>query len=149
MFTFRLEPLITIRDNELKERQLELAKAYEARKILEEDMQEIDRQLADGIAAARSLMQEGQTVNVESLLSFRRQEMFLRAQQNDLMETMETLDQEIERRRALVVAANKELKIVEKLKEKRYEKYLEEENKAEMKSMDEIAGRRPTPNTFL
>lgn len=144
MFTFRLEPLITIRNNELKERRSELAKAYEARKILEEHIQEIDRQLTEGIAVVRSLMQEGQTINVESLLSFRRQEMFLRAQQSDLMEKMEATDQEIERRRALVVAANKELKIIEKLKEKRYEKYLEEENKTEMKNMDEIAGNRRT-----
>ena len=148
MFTFRLDPLITIRDNELKERQSELAKAYEARTILEEQMQEIDRQLTEGIAAARSLMQEGQTINVGSLLSFRRQEMFLRAQQSDLTEKMKAIDQEIERRRALVVAANKELKIVEKLKEKRYEKYLEEESKVEIKSMDEIAGRRPALNTL-
>jgi len=142
MFTFRLEPLITIRDNELKERQSELAKAYEARQILEDALQEIDRQLTEGIAVARSLMQEGQTINVESLLSFRRQEMFLRSQQSDLMEKKEAIDQEIERRRALVVAANKELKIVEKLKERRYEKYLVEENKAETKNMDEIAGNR-------
>jgi len=144
MFTFRLDPLITIRDNDLKECQLELAKAVEAQKILEEHMQEIDRQLGEGVAAARNLMQEGQTINVASLLSFRRQEMFLRAQQSDLTEKMKMIDQEIERRRLLVVAANKELKIVEKLKERRYEKYLEEENKAEMKSMDEIAGNRRT-----
>ena len=144
MFTFRLNPLITLRDNELKERQSELAKAFEARQILEKDQQAIDRQLEDGITTVRSLTQEGQTINVESLLSYRRQEMFLRAQQNDLLEKMKMIDEEIERRRVLVVAANKELKIVEKLKEKRYEKYLDEQNKTEMKIMDEIAGNRRT-----
>ena len=144
MFTFRLEPLITIRDNELKERQSELAKAYEERQIIEKDIQEIDRQLEEGIAAVRDSMQEGQTINVENLLGFRRQEMFLRAQQNDLFKKREVIDKEIERRRILVVAANKELKIVEKLKERRYEKYLEEENRAETKVMDEIAGNRRT-----
>ena len=142
MFTFRLEPLITIRDNELKERQSELAKAYEARKILEKDLHEIERQLEEGIAAVRESMQEGQFINVEGLLSFRRQEMFLRARQSDLLQKMEMVDEEIERRRILVVAANKELKVVEKLKEKRYEKYLEDESRAETKFMDEIAGNR-------
>jgi len=140
MFTFRLDPLITIRDNALKECQAELAKAYHARRIIEDALQDVEKQLAEGIAATRKLMQAGQTVNVEYLLSFRRQEMFLRANEADLKQKMEMIDEEIERRRALVVAANKELKIVEKLKEKRYEKYLEEENKAEMKIMDEIAG---------
>ena len=142
MFTFRLEPLITIRDNVLKECQAELAKAYEARQILENDIQKLDQQLAEGMESARNLMQEGQAVNVDYLLSFRRQEMFLRANQDDLREKLKLIDEEIEVRRAAVAEANKELKIVEKLKEQRREKYLEEENKEEMKAMDEIAGNR-------
>jgi len=142
MFKFRLEPLIKIRDNVLKECQGELAKAYNARRILEEALQAVERQLAEGTAAARKLMQAGQTVNVEYLLGLRRQEMFLRANQNDLTQKMQMVDEEIERRRAAVVAANKELKIVEKLKEKRHEKYLDEENKSETKMMNEVAGNR-------
>ena len=142
MFNFRLEPLITIRDNVLKECQAELAKAYEARRKLEEYLQDIERLLTEGTEKARSLMQTGQKVNVEYLLGIRRQEMFLRANQNQLLKDIQTIDEEIERRRAAVIAANKNLKIVEKLKEKRYEKYLEEENKAETKAMDETAGNR-------
>ena len=142
MFKFRLEPLITIRDNNLKERQRKLAEAYDARKILEEYLQEIDRQLDEGIAAVRELSQPGQTINVESLIGFRRQEMFLRANQDDLMQKMKMIDEEIEKRRIAMIEANKELKIVEKLKEKRYEKYVEEEHIAETKMMDEIAGNR-------
>lgn len=144
MFKFRLEPLITIRSNELRECQAELAKAYDALRILEETLQKLEEQIAEGVTAARSLMQTGQTVNVEHLLGFRRQEAFLRAHQEDLKQKMKTVNEEIERRRIAVVAANKKLKIVEKLKEKRHEKYLEEENKAEMKFMDEIAGNKRT-----
>ena len=143
MFKFRLEPLITIRDNVLKERQAKLAKAYEARRILEETLKTVETKLAEGLVAVRDLTQEGQTVNVEYLLGFRREEMFLLDQQNDLNQNIKMVDEEIEKRRAAVVAANKELKIVEKLKEKRYEKYLEEEKKQETKAMDEIAGTKP------
>ena len=146
MFTFRLEPLITLRDNVLKERQAELAKAYEARQILENDMKKLDQQLTDARDSARTLMQEGQKVNVDYLLGFRRQEMFLLANQNDLQEKMKLIDEEIEVRRAAVADANKELKIVEKLKEQRYEKYLAEQNKEEMKTMDEIAGKKQSQN---
>jgi len=142
MFKFRLDSLITIRDNKLKERQQKLAEAYDARQILEEYLQEIDKQLEEGIIAVRELSQPGQTVNVEHLIGFRRQEMFLRANQEDLMEKMKMIDEEIEVRRAAVIEANKELKVVEKLKEKQHEKYLENENKAETKMMDEIAGTR-------
>ena len=142
MFKFRLEPLIIIRDNELKKCQAELAKGYEALRILEENLQEVEKQLAEGIAAVRNLMQAGQIVNVDYLLGFRREEMFLRAKQDDLKQKMQIIDEYIERCRAAVVTANKELKIVEKLKEKRYEKYLDEENKKDTKRMDEIAGNK-------
>ena len=147
MFKFRLEPLITIRDNVLKERQAELAKAYEARRILEEALKTVEKQLAEGIETARSLTQEGQTVNVEFLLGIRRQEMFLLANQEDLIKKMKMVDEEIEQRRAAVVEANKELKTVEKLKEKQHEKYREEENKKETKELDEIAENRRTNTT--
>ena len=146
MFTFRLDPLITIRDNVLKDCQSELAKAYNARRILEEALQTVEKQLAEGTSAARSAMQKGQKVNVEYLLGIRRQEMFLRAQQDDVKQKMQMVDKEIERRRTAVVAAHKELKIVEKLKEKRYERYLEKENTKETKTLDEIAGNRRRNN---
>ena len=146
MFKFRFDPLITIRNNELKERQMELAKAYDARRILEEHLLEIERQLTEGIATARDLMQPGQAVNVEYLLGLRRQEMFLRANQDDLEKKIQIVDEEIEVRRAKVVEANKELKIIEKLKEKRLEQYLDGEKRAETKAMDEIAGRNQSRN---
>ena len=142
MFKFRLEPLITIRANDLKERQSELAQVYEKRRKAEEALQIVEDQLAEGIATARSLMQVGQTVNVEHLLGFRRQEMFLRDNQEKLIEYMQAIDRDIEILRRAVVAASKELKKIEKLKEKRYEEYLKEEKKEETKTMDEIAMNR-------
>jgi flagellar FliJ protein len=130
MFKFRLEPLITIRDNVLKERQTALAAAYSERRILEEHNQDIERQLAEGLETARSLMQTGQTVNVEHFISLRNQESFLRDEQEKVFQQMKKVDEKIEQCRHAVVEANKELKSVEKLKEKRYEEYREEEKKA-------------------
>ena len=149
MFKFRLEPLIKIRDNVLKECQAELAKAYDARRILEEQHQEVERQLVEGTATARKLMQPGQTVNVDYLLGIRRQEMFLRAHQDDLNQKIQIIDEEIENRRAAVVAANKELKIIEKLKEKRHTQYVKGEKQEEIKAMDEIAGRNQNRNRTI
>ena len=144
MFKFRLEPLIRIRENALQECQAELAKAYDARSILVNHLLAVEKEIEEGTSTARSLMQPGQTVNVEQLLGFRRQEMFLRANQNDLQQKIKGVDEVIELRRAAVIAANKELKTIEKLKEKRYERYLEEEKREETKAMDEIVGNRRT-----
>lgn len=141
MFKFRLEPLITIRDNVLKECQAELAKAYDARRILEEHLLTVEQQLSEGIETARNIMQPGKAVNVDFLLGLRRQEMYLLARQEDLKKKIQMVDEEIEVRRARVVEANKELKIVKKLKEKRHEQYLESEKQEEAKEMNEIAGK--------
>jgi len=141
MFTFRLEPLITIRDNALKECQAELAKAYHARQIVEETRLKFEKDIEESIQSAREMLESG-TIDVTFLLTLQDHKTYRTAQLAKIAEDLKKIDEEIERRRALVVAANKELKIVEKLKEKRYEKYLEEENKAEMKVMDEIAGNR-------
>lgn len=148
MFTFRLEPLITIRDNALKARQKELANALNVRRTLEESFKNIERQLEEGITAVRNLMQTGQTVDVNFMLGFRQQEMFLRFEQDKLKQQISDVDKKIVLLRADVVQANKELKIVEKLKEKQYEKYLKAEEKAETNFLDEIAGRDKSTAAF-
>ena len=141
MFTFRLEPLITLRDNELKECQAELAKAYHARRIVEETRLKFEKDLEESLQSAREMLESG-TIDVTFLLTLQDHKTYRTAQLAKIAEDIKKIDEEVERRLALVVSANKELKIVEKLKEKRYEKYLEEENKAEMKFMDEIAGNK-------
>jgi flagellar export protein FliJ len=141
MFKFRFEPLITIRDNILKECQAELAKAYEARRQLEELQNEIDTLLTNNIIEGRQMMLPGQQVNVNHLLGLRQQELFLRADYEKLAQNIKGIDEVIEMRRNAVILANRDLQIVEKLKEKRYEKYQQEERRKETVMMDDIARR--------
>ncbi|GHT45847.1 flagellar export protein FliJ [Planctomycetales bacterium] len=140
MFQFRLDPLITIRDNTLKERQGELAKAYEAHAKVEEWMQEVQKTLTENTESMRQAIQKGGAIDVNYLLGVQRQEMFLKSERTRFEGMMKEIDEEIEKRRQAVMQANKELKIVEKLKEKRYEKYISEENLKESKMLDEVAG---------
>ncbi len=143
MFKFRLEPLITIRDNVLKEKQGELAKAYEARRKLEEKEAELNQELLDTIESGRQSVQNsvhgGEAISVDYLLSLRRHEGYLLAQKEHIAQTMVSVDEEIERRRHAVMEAHRELKTVEKLKEKKKEKYDVEENRKETVMLDEIA----------
>ena len=138
-FKFRLEPLITIRDNVLKEKQAELAKAYEARRALEEKQAELEQELAATVAAGRDTIHGGGAISVDYLLSLRRHEGYLMAQQEHIAKTIAAVDEEIERRREAVMEAHRELKTVEKLKEKQKEKYNAELAKKETVMMDEIA----------
>ena len=140
-FRFRLQPLITIRDNVLKQKQAELAKAYEARRIVMEKREKVERDLAATKESAREMIHSGKPVSVDYLLGLRREEMFLLIDRNKCDEDLRMIDEYIERCREAVIEANKELKIVEKLKEKRKEKYDTEQARLETVQMDEIAGR--------
>jgi flagellar FliJ protein len=129
-FTFRLEPLISIRDNVLKEKQAELAKAYEAMRIIEEAKQKTERNIEDNLQAGREMLQSGK-IDVNFLLGIREHEMFLLAQLEQIRKDTIEIEKEIDFRRNAVVEANKELKIIEKLKEKKHEHYLVEEKRKE------------------
>jgi len=142
MFKFQLEPLITIRDNELKKKQAELAKAYEARRRMEELGKKNDEEIAENLEAGRKMINAGGEISADYLMGLRRQEMFLQAQRKKIRENIAMIDEEIERRRAAVIEANKSLKMVERLKEGRYEKYLLEECRKETAAMDEAAAKR-------
>ncbi|MCL2744878.1 MAG: flagellar export protein FliJ [Planctomycetaceae bacterium] len=142
MFKFQLEPLITIRNNELKKKQAELAKAYEARRRMEELGKKNEEEIAENLEAGRKMINAGGEISADYLMGLRRQEMFLQAQRKKIRENIAMIDEEIERRRAAVIEANKSLKMVERLKEGRYEKYLLEERRKETAAMDEAAAKR-------
>ena len=140
-FTFRLDPLISIRDNVLKEKQAELAKAYEAQRIIEQKQLDTERSIEANLQSAREMQQLGK-VDVTLLLGIRRYDMFLASQLDEIRRHIAMIAEEIEIRRQAVIEANKELKIIEKLKERKREEYRVEERRKETIEMDEIAGRK-------
>ncbi|MDR2344975.1 MAG: flagellar FliJ family protein [Planctomycetaceae bacterium] len=138
-FKFRLESLITIRDNILKERQSELAKAYDARKIVEETENKINTELQNNFEINRRKLQESGVLDVEYLLSLQRRNAYLNSQLNIIKHDLAQIDDEIERRKQAVIEAHTDMKIVEKLKEKKQNKYQQNELKKEIIAMDETA----------
>ncbi|MCL2304839.1 MAG: flagellar export protein FliJ [Planctomycetaceae bacterium] len=139
-FKYRLAPLLKIRENVRAERQTELSKAYEAARIVEEELQRVQSELVRNNELGREAIQKGQ-ISVDYLLSLRRHEAFLLTQQSQAQEQLEQIRQEIERRRVALMEADREVKVLEKLREKMKFKHLQEEALAELKQMDEIAGR--------
>ena len=140
-FTFRLDPLISIRDNVLKEKQALLAQAVEAKRLAEEARLRLEQNIEGNLLSAREMMQSGK-IDVNFLLGVRQHEEFLIEDLGVVRQHIAMIEEQIELRREKVIEANKELKIIEKLKEKKREQYLAEENRKEIREMDEIAGRR-------
>jgi len=63
----------------------------------------------------------------------------LKAHRKQLEGQREQVAVEIERRREVLVAANREVRVLEKLREKQSQRHREEENRREAKQLDEAA----------
>jgi flagellar export protein FliJ len=140
-FKFRLATLLKIREATRDERQSELAEAYRADDILNERLDQIHAELADILTRCRKVVGPGE-VNIDLLIESQRYDVMLRAYEKQTLEQKKRLAVEIERRREALLAANREVRVLEKLREHQIERHREEENRRDIKRIDEIAVQR-------
>ena len=142
-FKYRLAPLLKIRENVRAEKQAELNQAHEAARLVEEELERVRGEYAHCMEQGLQAAQQEQ-IDVNYLLAMRRHQAYLITQQELAIKQLEEIRQEIERRRIALMEADREVKVLEKLREKMKAKYLQEEALADLKQMDEIAGRTKT-----
>jgi len=143
-FKFRLATLLRLRNAARDERRGQLAEAYRADEIIHQK----HRQLAEELAAIQKQQREAcgpGPVNVDRLLSDQRYAFLLAAQQGHTERQRLLLAAEIERRRQLLMEANREVRVLEKLEQRQRERHQEEENRLDIRELDEIAHRRAAP----
>lgn len=140
-FKFRLETLLKIRINARTEAQTELAKAQDAERIVEQKIEELLKNIKNAAAEAGVRLRGGQ-ISVDFLIAFRRHEAYLLAQQGAAQEHLVKVQKEVKRRREILMEADKEVKTLEKLKEKQFQESQDKLRLDEMKQIDEIAGQR-------
>jgi flagellar export protein FliJ len=140
-FKFRLATLLKIREATRDERQSELAEAYRADDILNERLDQIHGELGDILNRCRKAVGPGE-VNIDLLIESQRYDVMLRAYEKQTLEQKKRLAVEIERRREALLAANREVRVLEKLREHQIERHREEENRRDIKRIDEIAVQR-------
>jgi flagellar FliJ protein len=139
-FKYRLATLLRIREAARDERQIELAEAYHADDVLRQHEEQITAEIAGLKESCREAMAPG-TVDVDRVLTSQRYEMLLRAHGVQLGKQREQVGAEIERRRQLLVQANREVRVLEKLRERQVERHRDEEARREVKLLDEVGGR--------
>lgn len=137
-FRFRLETLKKIREGERDERRRRLAEALQALQIVEQKRQELRAEAARVQEQTRRASQPG-TVDVNALISQQRYALLLSAQGQQLQEQAARIEDEIERRRAALVEADRQVRVLEKLRERQLAAFLEQQEKRDQKQMDEIA----------
>lgn len=139
-FQFRLKTLLRMREAVRDERRGELAEAYRAEEALLARMREVERDLEALKVHSRQGMAPG-VLDVDALIDAQRYELLLLAQKQGLQQHQEALAAEIERRRQALVAADREVRVLEKLREVRRQEHLREEHRQDIKFLDEVAGR--------
>ena len=139
-FSFRLQTLLKLRDTVRDERRGELAQAYRAEEILLRRRQEIDEELGRLSQESRAAAGPG-PVDVDRLLDARRYELVLRSHDHVAQKQQEVLKAEIERRRQALVEANRDVRVLELLRQKQLDRHRQEEARQETKELDEAAAR--------
>ena len=140
-FHFRLQTLVRLREQARDERRSQLAQACEAHQILLRRSSEIVREISELRQHVARDAERGK-VNVHRLLDSHRHEAMLRAEQMQIAKQNKQLAEEIERRRYGLVEADREVRVLEKLRERQRAEHDRELVVQERKAMDEIAVQR-------
>ncbi len=140
-FVFRLAPVLRLREATRDERRGRLAEALRLEAELQERLAGVERELHGALRAAQQAASPG-TVNVDRLIDAERFELTLRGECQQVRRQLQALIEEIERRRLALAAADREVRVLEMLRERQLESHQAEERKGEQRVLDEAAARR-------
>lgn len=136
-FRFRLQTLWRLRTAERDRRRSELAQAYEAASILDDQKRRIEAEQAETLEEARRLASPG-SADIDALLRVHRHQHILKAELHQLSLQRAQIEAEIQRRRQVLVEADRQVRVVEKLHERKLEEHQRHEDRAEVKLLDEM-----------
>ena len=137
-YTFRLNTLQKVREIHRDQQRSSLAEAFRAEHVLAESRADLaleEQQLRELQRSETS----GQYLDVNRLLEAQRYELLLKAQSQELAKQAVLLAAESERRRQMLVEADREVRVLEKLDERHRDAHNRVEQRAETKRLDEAA----------
>jgi flagellar protein FliJ len=138
-FHFRLATLLRLREADRDERRAQLADAQQAEAIVAARVSEIDQEIGIIRLLGQRATAPGK-VDVDQLLDMQRYDAQLKLERMAAEDQREKIHQEVERRLERAVAADREVKILEKLRESQQSRHRIDEEKTEQKRFDELAG---------
>lgn len=140
-FKFRLATLLRLREDARDERRGQLAEAYRLDELLQQRVDEISDKLIGLRGQWRDAAAPG-TVDVDQLVVAQQYELSLRMQRRQLEQQRESVATEIQRRRQVLVEANRDVRVLENLRENQSSRHRREEERREIKQLDEVACQR-------
>ncbi len=140
-FKFRLATLLRLRETARDDRRSELAEAFRVDDALSEQVDDIERKRVQVRRECQQAASPG-TVDIDRLVEAQRFELSLKAQRGNLDQQRQAVAEEIQRRRDRLIEANREVRVLEKLRGKQETRHRRDENRREVKVLDEVAAQR-------
>jgi flagellar export protein FliJ len=137
-FRFSMATLLRLREAARDDRRAELAEALRAHETLCLWVDQANAELERLHGACRQAAGPG-TVDVDRLAAAQRYELLLRAKLQQLHAQREQLAPEIERRRQALVYANRDVRVLEKLRDHQHQRHEAEAERRQVKVLDEVA----------
>ncbi len=137
-YTFELQTLLELRRNSRVERQRQLAEALHAEEVLRQQISELQRELMEQQSHLRIVGQQTD-LDVNKLLDVQRYELVLRSQVGGLKEKLEKVQEETERRRLALVAADGSVRSLERIDDKRRGEHRQRANRKQQVELDDLS----------
>ncbi|MCI0333737.1 MAG: hypothetical protein L0228_11010 [Planctomycetes bacterium] len=137
-YKFRLETLRKVREGRRMQQRQALAEAFRAEQVLLEQRAELATEETELRAIQRSAT-EGRYLDVNRLLEAQRYELLLKARAQELAKQATLLAAETDRRRQLLVEADRDVRVLELLEERHREEHKRRMQRLERKQLDEAA----------
>ena len=137
-FQFRLASVARLREAVRDQRRGELADAVGVQNSLEQQIGRVDRDLVEA-----RLLQTAPVgkVDVDRLLNGERYELLLQAERGSLVQQLTKVAVEVAKRREALVAADQDVKALEKLRASQHEDWRQQSEREISRELDEVAGR--------
>ena len=136
-FNFRLKTLLATRESTRDALRLQLAEAQAAEDAVNAEHRRLAAVLRCQQDSLREVAAPG-VLDVRDLLASSRYEATLRREIRALHDRASELAAESDRRREALVDADRDVRVLEKLREKQHQEFLREQARAEVKELDEI-----------
>jgi flagellar FliJ protein len=139
-FRFRLATLLRLRESARDQWRRQVADAQRAADILAERRRELEEQLADNRSQSQQFAQPG-GVDIDYLLQSHRYQILLSAEARSIGDQQRQVQAEVDRRRQSLVEADRQVRVLEKLRDKQRTEFNQHEAAIDRKLMDELAQR--------
>jgi flagellar protein FliJ len=140
-YKFRLETLQKVREATRDEHRASLAESFRAEQILAESRAEVAAE-AESLRALQRSASAGPYLDVNRLLEAQRYELLLKARREELAKQAILVAAETERRRQVLVESDREVRVLDKLDERKRREFKLKQQRLETKQLDEVAAVR-------